>query len=331
MADAQKPQPTFTQVADWLAIRHDGAVSNLAALSGGFWSAAFAYRVGADEFVLRLSDMSEGFAIDAAAMRFTAPELPVPVVVARGNALGLHFAISRRHFGRFIETTTLQEANAVGGALDVLLAAMRAVPTKPDDAVLWHDPEASAGVSWRSWLRAGLIDDPNARVSGWRAKLASTPRVDALFRACESRIEKLLPACPERRDLVHGDLLHQNVLVADDAAYVTAIFSWKCSIRGDFLFDVAWCTFWGAWHPGIAAADLWQRTLTAADLSEGDLVDAPSRHHCYELQIAASHFGWHVWTGDDRGLAAVADAAERILERGPLPMRGTAHRESGSN
>jgi hypothetical protein len=89
--------------------------------------------------------------------------------------------------------------------------------------------------------------------------------------------------------------------------------------RGDFLFDVAWCTFWGAWHPSIAAADIWRRTLAAPDLGEGDLVDAPARHHCYELQIAASHLGWNAWTGDDQGLVAVADAAECTLERGPIP------------
>jgi aminoglycoside phosphotransferase (APT) family kinase protein len=330
MADVHKPQPTTAQVARWLAARHGGAVSDLTPLSGGFWSSAFAYRVGADELVLRLSDMDEGFAIDAAAMRFSAPDLPVPVVIDTGSALGLHFAISVRHHGRFIETTSAQEADAVGGALEVLLAALRAVPATQDEAVVWYDPEASAGVTWHSWLRAGLIDDLSAHVSGWRAKLAASPRLDALFGACESRIEELLPACPERRDLIHGDLLHQNVLVAENAAEVTAIFSWKCSARGDFLFDVAWCTFWGeALYPGIAAADLWRRTVAATDLGQGDLLDAPVRHHCYELRIAAAHLGWFAWTGDDEGLAAVADAAERTLARGPLPLRRTGGPESG--
>ncbi len=318
MTNAQKPHPTYAEVTSWLATRHDDVVLDLSPLSGGFWSSAFAYRVGEDEFVLRLSDMPEGFAIDAAAIRFRAPDLPVPLVVDTGKAMGLHFAISQRHYGCFIEATSVEEASAVGSALEGLLAAMRAVPSKPDDAVVWYDRKASADVTWRAWLRAGLVDDPDARVSRWRATLASNPRVDALFKACESRIEELLPACPERRDLIHGDLLHQNVLVADHAAHVTAIFSWKCSARGDFLFDVAWCTFWGAWHPSIAATDIWRRTLAVPDLGEGDLIDAPVRHHCYELQIAASHLGWNAWTGDDQGLVAVADAAERTFERGPF-------------
>ncbi len=321
MTEAHKPQPTISQVATWLATRHAGKILDIAPLSGGFWSSAFSYRVGSDEFVLRLSDMSEGFVIDAAAMRFTSPDLPVPVVVELGSALGLYFAISRRHYGRFVETMPVAAANGVGGALAGLLAAMRAVPATADDAVIWYDPEGSSDVTWHDWLRAGLVDNPAARVSGWRAKLASNSHLDALFKSCESRIETLLPVCPERRDLIHGDLLHQNVLVTDDGSQVTGIFSWKCSVRGDFLFDVAWCTFWGDWYPVVAAANLWRRTFLAADLNEDDLLDAPARHHCFELQIAASHLGWYAWTGDNQGLVAVAKATERTLARGPLPMQ----------
>lgn len=316
----QKPGPAIDQIADWLANRYDGTATELAPISGGFWSAAYTFRISDDDYVLRLSDMADGFAIDAAAMQFTAPDLPIPEVTEVGEALGHHYAISRRHFGRFVEDVSLEDADAAGGALARLLAALRAVPSTHHDAVVWHGPDVTTGLTWRDFLRNGLTDKPDSTVSGWRVKLAENRRIDTLFRACESRIEELLPSCPERRDLVHGDLLHQNVLVSKDATSVTAIFSWKCSVRGDFLFDVAWCTLWGPWHPGIAAAGLWRRTLNALDLTDSDLIDAPLRHHCYELQIAASHFGWNVWTGNDRELAAVAERAESILERGPLAV-----------
>lgn len=321
MSHYDKPQPTIAEIERWLADRHGAPVRELRPLKGGFWSSAYAYDVGADELVLRIGDTPDGFAIDVAAMRFAAPDLPVPVVVETGAGLGGYFAISRRHRGRFIEVSPAHEAPAVGTALESLLGALRSAPRTPGDPVLWYDADASAGSTWHAWLLSGLADDPRARVSGWREKLAADEDVDALFRRCESRIRELLPACPERRDLVHGDLLHQNVLIADDdPTRVTAVFSWKCSVRGDFLFDVAWCTFWGPWHPAVARADLWQRTLAASDLREADLASAELRHHCYELQIAASHLGWNAWIGDADGLAAVARAAERTLERGPLAL-----------
>ena len=318
MIDPKSRYPQIQEVSKWLQNRHGGADFDIEPLSGGFWSSAYVYLVGTEKLVLRFSDMSEGFRIDVAAMQFATANLPVPEVVETGEALGFHYAISKHHSGRFIEDTPIEKADAVGGALADLLTSLRSVVAKPRDAVVWYDPANAKELLWRDWISSGLVDTPGERVSGWRSGIAANRRIDAVFRACESRINKLLASCPERRDLVHGDLLHQNVLVDSDAAHVTAIFSWKCSVRGDFLFDVAWCTFWGPWHPGIEAADMWRRTLEARDLHPSDLVDAPSRHHCYELQIAATHLAWNQWIGDRDGLAKVADAADYILERGAL-------------
>ncbi|WP_420630557.1 phosphotransferase family protein [Candidatus Leptofilum sp.] len=304
------------QVHAWLNNYHHAEIRNLESLSGGFWSSAYAYQVGTDALVLRLSEMAEGFAIDKAAMHFKSPHLPVPRVIDIGQALGFHYAISERHDGRFIETTAASEGNAVGTALATLLAALRAVPTSKSDRVVWYDQSESANISWHTWLLNGLKDNSGDVVSGWRAKLAEQPEIDNLFKRCEAQIHELLPACPERRDLVHGDLLHQNVLVSEDGGEVTAVFSWKCSALGDFLYDVAWCTFWSDWHPGIAATNIWQRTMTAPDLTPADLENAALRHHCYELQIGASHLGWNAWTGNQKDLEAVAHALERTLSNG---------------
>lgn len=316
----QKPHPPLEQIAAWLVNHYDDKATNLAPISGGFWSAAYTFRVAEEEFILRFSNLAEGFAIDKAAMQFTAPDLPIPEVIEIGEALGFNYAVSRRHYGRFLEDVSVEDADKAGTALTRLLAALRTIPSTPDQLVVWHNPNDELVLTWHDWLRSGLIDNSTSTVSGWRTKLAKHSHFDAIFKTCEARIEELLPHCPERRDLVHGDLLHQNVLISEDASSVTAIFSWKCSVRGDFLFDTAWCTLWGPWHPGIEAADLWQRTLKALDLTKTDLIDAPLRHHCYELQIAASHFGWNVWTGNEKALAEVAERAEAILDRGPLLM-----------
>jgi aminoglycoside phosphotransferase (APT) family kinase protein len=310
---------SIEQISAWLFERHKAEINDLVSLKGGFWSSAFAYRVGSQEFVLRLSDMAEGFAIDAAAMQFKGPNLPIPKVVDTGKALGFNYAISERHFGRFIEDTAAEEGDAVGQILQTLLAALRSVATSKGDGVNWYDPDSVENLTWHKWLLGGLADHPDSHTSGWKAKLPDYPSIENLFNACEARIRELLPACPERRDLIHGDLLHQNVLVSDDASEVTAVFSWKCSALGDFLYDVAWCTFWSDWHPGIAAANIWKRTLDAPELTKADLEHASLRHHCYELQIGASHIGWNLWTGNQQELETLARVLERTLEKGPLP------------
>ena len=301
------------EVLAFLADRHgDEPVSDLEPLSGGFWSSAYAYRsADGHELVVRFGQLVDGFEADRAAMAYAGPDLPVPEVLEVGTAFGGSYAISLRAHGRFLEDVRPDEADVAGPAIVRLLGALHAVP--PD--------AASAGApadAWRRFLHDGLVDDPARTVHGWRERLASDPALDRLFRACESRVHELSEACPERRDVVHGDLLHGNVLLSEDASRVNAVFSWKCSVRGDFLFDTAWCTFWGHVHPGIAAADVFARVRASewANADPADLVDAAVRHHCYEVQIGASHLGWYAWTGDELNLRRLADHTAMLLERG---------------
>jgi aminoglycoside phosphotransferase (APT) family kinase protein len=303
---------SVADVTSFLTERHGAPVADVEQLKGGFWSSAFGYRAGGRELVARFGALRDGFEADRRAMAFAGPDLPVPEVLEIGAAFGAAYAISVRHHGRFLESVRPDEAAVTGPTLVGLLGALHAVPAEDETR------DRAASTSWRRWLLDGLLDEPGRPTHGWRTTLAEDAGLDRLFRACEARVTELADACPERRDLVHGDLLHGNVLIADDASRVNAVFSWKCSARGDFLFDTAWCTFWGSVHPGIAAADVWGR-VTNAPWAAGDLVDAAARHHCYELQIGASHLGWHAWTGDADGLRAVADHTALVLERGPLP------------
>ncbi|CAN5826847.1 hypothetical protein BH24ACT3_BH24ACT3_00490 [soil metagenome] len=314
--------PTLAQVSTFLHGVHGVRVQELHPLEGGFWSSAFAYRVGDRELVLRLGSLREGFEMDRAAMAFSRPDLPVPEVLEIGEGLGWSYAISRRHHGRFLETIRPEEAAVAGPTLERTLAALRAVPAERGAPSAWYSEDGLTTAStWRGWLSDGLVDDPRRPVSGWREILAADAHLDGVFRACEHRIGELLSGCPERRDLVHGDLLNRNVLIADDGTRINAVFSWKCSVRGDFLFDVAWCTLWGEWHPGVGALDLWRRTVCDPSLPEDALEDAPERHHCYELQIGASHLGWNAWTGDQEALQSVAAHTTSILSRGPMTAR----------
>ena len=174
--------------------------------------------------MVRFGDVPEGCEMDRMAMTFAGPDLPVPEVLEVGQGLGRGYAVSVRHRGRFLETITPGEAVAAGPAIDRVLAGLRAVPAQSGVPAAWYPPGGLAHDStWRGWLTAGLLDDPRNRVSGWRRILAADPNLDSLFRACEQRIGELVDACPERRDLVHGDLLNRNVLIAEDLSEVTAV------------------------------------------------------------------------------------------------------------
>jgi aminoglycoside phosphotransferase (APT) family kinase protein len=299
--------PSRAQVEAFLGDHHGRPVADLTPLTDGFWSSAFGYRVGDDELVARFGQVRQGFEADRAAMAHHSADLPVPEVLAVGEAFGGAFAVSRRHHGRFLEDVAPDEVERARPMLARLLGALRDAPRRPG-ADVEPDP------SWRRWLVATLEEDEQLPSAGWRAALAADPSADRLFRALQARVAELAEACPERRDLVHGDLLHRNVLVREDASKVEAVFSWKCAVRGDHLFDTAWCTFWGeTFHPGIAALDAWSLMRDEA----GDA--AALRHHCYELHIGASHLGWYAWTKDPASLRIVEAHTAMLLERGPRP------------
>ncbi len=314
----QKRTLAIPEVQAFLRSVHREPVHDVKALRGGFWSAAYAYRLGDEELVVRFGASRDGYDMDQAAMPFGGPALPIPEVRHVGEALGGAFAISVRHHGRFLEDIDPSEAAVVGPAIERLLVALRANRAPLDARPDWWVNTDPAASTWREWLEISLVDHADWPNHGWRARLAEHADADRVFRACEERLATLRDACPERRDLVHSDLLHQNVLLNERGEEVTAVFSWKLSMFADFLWDVAWCTLWTPWHPGIGALDLFDRTLKATDLAPADLVDAELRLGVYMLHIGAHHLGWNAFIGEEGHLRDITARTAQILESLPV-------------
>ncbi len=298
-------KPSDVEVLAFLRMHHGEEPTDLEVLGGGFWSAAYGYRLGDDELVLRINNSPDGFRSDQFAMAYRSPALPVPEVLAIGEGFGRWFAISRRHHGRFLETIGPDEADVLGPTVVGLLAGLRSIP---DSGV--------NGPAWHSWLIEAITDRPGNHVSGWRTRLADVPTVERTFVAADERIRSLLDACPDRRQLVHADLLHYNVLVSPACDAITAVFSWKHATWGDAAYDLAWCTFWSRWHDGIGALDLWDRVVPS--LPPAETVDLSLRHHAYEIHVGTNHLGWYAALGDEANLEWTRRQLDELLERGPL-------------
>ena len=78
-------------------------------------------------------------------------------------------------------------------------------------------------------------------------------------------------------------MLHFNLLVKNDQ--ISALIDWGCSKFGDFLYDLAWFTFWKVWHP--AMKDINFRKLALQHYNEIGLkvVNFEKRIRCYEIHI----------------------------------------------
>ena len=313
--------PTHDEVAAFLAQQTGATPTDLEPLTGGAWSSAWAFRAGQEELVVRFGPERSWYEADQMAAAFSGPDLPIPQVREVGTtSTGLAYALSVRHHGRFLEDAPVEYAGVVAPTLTRLLVALSRVPASADTPVMWH-PAGPPAPSWRELVLSRLVDDPRNRVHGWRAAVDADPKLAALAAAVCDRVRALIDACPERRDLVHGDLLHGNVLVSTDFHRVEAVISWKLSLRGDFLYDAAWCSVWGpVFYPGIAAIDPLSDLLRDRSLhrDEAVLADAAVRHHCYALQIAFTHLGWSLRTWKPEHLDATVDLLAELLDRGPV-------------
>lgn len=237
-------------------------------------------------------------------MAFSDSDLPVPRLLEIGEALGGFYAVSERHVGRFLEELDADGFRRILPALFEALDAMRRLP---------RDPQIRQ-VPWDQWLLDMLVDRPGERVSGWRAKLAESNHLDELFTAGHQVMEGLLPACPELHNVLHLDLLNRNVLVTDDASRLEAVFDWGCLASGDFIYEVAWFTFWAPWHPGLDAIDFRSAVLDHYAEIGLEVANFDERLACYELHIGLHHLAYNTFVpGRDEDLAKIGHRLRQVL------------------
>jgi hygromycin-B 4-O-kinase len=309
-----KDEPVDRQAAArFLAERYGPSAGSVSELGAGDWSRAFSFRLDDRDLVVRFGRHLEDFTKDQKAVAFARLELPVPTVLEVGEALGGFYAISERHFGAFLETLDERQWRNLLPALLRALDALREIQP-PGRGVEWASEDVSAPLTWRQWLVASLEDHPGERVGGWRARLKETAEIEDVFVSGERAMRSLLGACPEVRHVLHRDLLNRNVLVADDASRLEAVFDWGCSLAGDFLYEVAWCTFWAPWHPALDALDF-HRVIEEHYEAIGLSVEHfDQRLACYELQIGLEHLAYAAFIGREDDLCAVARRTVQILE-----------------
>jgi hygromycin-B 4-O-kinase len=246
-----------------------GPVSDFEPLPEGLVSQVFAFRCGAEALVVRVGPDHAGYEKDAFVARTLAgPGLPVPEVVAIGAVgAGLTLCISRRAAGVRLHDTPLADAERLAPALLNVLDALAGADITGLDGFGAFDAQGRGrSASWREHLLRF-----NAGADAWLSRL---PAADAATSArALAEIERLAPAAPIPRGLVHGDLGGANLIV--DGAEVTGVIDWDRALAGDPAYDEANLFFWNearlapvraalaGRHAGDAA---WPRTLIGYQL-----------------------------------------------------------------
>lgn len=292
-------------------------IEGVTSLFGGEFSRAFAFTAGDQPYVIRLNAFDhavDAFAKDDYAWRhFASPALPIPRVVAIGQADGQHFAISERVVGGRLEELPLAERRAlVPALLDVVDAIGRSDIGASRGYGAWFQDGNGEFATWHDFLAAVIENQPAGYYQDWHALFRDSFLERDVYEAVYRRMLRLAAYCPEARALLHNDLHTDNVL--SDGRRITGVVDWANALYGDPLYDVAWLAWWFAKNDyREAVAFLRARYGAAPQFRE--------RIACYECYIGLDDLRFYAKTGRraqyewtrDRLLALVA---REVDERG---------------
>jgi hygromycin-B 4-O-kinase len=251
------------------------------------WSTAHGFSRGGGDFIIRFSAIDEDVAKDRVAARFASPKLPIPAIVEMGEAFGGFYAISQRVAGDHLDQASGGEMLALLPSLFAALDAVRGADVSGTNGYgTWGANGTAPHPTWREALLDVENDRPTDRINGWREPLAASATGAGPFEEALRTLKALADHVPEERHLIHSDLLHNNVLFAGKR--ITAVLDWGCAMYGDFLYDIAWFSFWSAWYrawDGIDFAREAKRHFSSIGLAVPDFEE---RIRCYELHIGLS-------------------------------------------
>lgn len=290
------------------------APTHLAALKPGAWSSAFAFEANGAPYVIRFSHHRDDFERDAFARRFAGPCVPVPAVTHLGEHDGIAYAVSERATGGFIDSLSGDDfRRTVPSLLETLNALRLADHAGTQGFGGWDARGNGSHTSWRTFLRNALEDRPGERGGDWRPLLEQSVIGAESFDRDIQVLERLLVDMPEKRHVLHSDLINYNCFVRDHR--ISGIIDWGCAMYGDFVYEIAWFTFWSPWYPQWGEIDFAREALAFYRDAGADVCGFDERLTCYELQIGLAHQAYNAFVGNWTELANVTRHTTTVADR----------------
>jgi len=260
--------------------KSDEPVKTLIPLKGGEWSAAYKFVLGGSKFVIRLSHTPDNFYRDEIAAQWSSPTLPVPQILNIDYFHDQYYAISPFFDGEAFELLSASDLEQTISGFLSMMTAMQSVNLDSVEGFGTLTPEGKGAFhSWEEALLDVANDRPESLTHGWKKALAKTPEALHKYDQFYKQLTKLVQYCPEQKNLIHSDLLYQNLLVHDHK--IIAVLDWGCAMIGDPLYDIAIFAFFEPWFPAFSQVNLIQK------MQQSFLKQSPDNSRNFNQRIAA--------------------------------------------
>lgn len=259
-------------------------------IAGGEGSQAFSFKKSGEEFVIRINRHGDSaFHKDQQAYkRFASDVLPIPEILNIGQMQnGYYFAISPKVPDVLVKGLSTSEIAHIAPAMFRVLDVLHEVDISTTSGYGRWDSSANApSATWKEFLQG---------VNAFTIATATQPSLfDTSFLEKDvwdmlyARLVELTQHCPEERYLVHGDFGSDNLFVAEGE--VSGVIDWGQSLYGDFLYDIAWLTFWSKGY------DFASSYKAYAQSKGRDIHFFEERLLCYQLYIGLGSLSFYAYS-----------------------------------
>ncbi len=302
------------QIKKLLQSEFKSQISDIEPVNQGCWSKTFTFKAKSSKYVIRLADSRDNYDRDRFAWRLAGDILPIPEIkkISKVSTSGDYYCISKYISGEYIEDLETSEMTELVPQILQLITQLKKVDLSKTAR---YGPFNSKGIgsfkSWKDFLLAIDHDSKNHTISGWSKKLRKSDRGQRLFEKGYIKLNELVKYCPNNRYLIHSDLLHFNLLIKENR--ISAVLDWGCSKFGDFLYDLAWFTFWGDFHTNMQHIDFREEAKKHFKQEGIKVAEFEKRILCYEIHIALDSLAYTAWAGNWDDLDEVCIRLEKRL------------------
>ncbi len=288
-------------------------ISDLQTIEGGQVARTFAFRAGAQEYILRFNDASHmpiSFAKEAMlSQRILPSQIPFPPVLQVGKWRGFHFAISQRLPGKTLMELPIQEVEQLLPQVIAILDAIHHIDVSQSKNYGTFD-ELGIGLypDWRSSLVQVREEEEDWNYYGkWHALFERTFLERKLFDDLFERMVALLDYCPAERYFLHGSYSLNNILAHEGK--ITGVVDWLSAQYGDFVYDIAGLDFW------IPELNMRERCLQYYQERQISIPFYEERVLCYEYHSMLDAMRFFAKKEDFQRYQWVCQRMQQLLQR----------------
>lgn len=305
--------PIKQQVRKFLAGVIGSDINNLLSIDQGEWTTVYSFSTKNKNFIIRFSNFSEDFEKDKFAYSFASKKLPIPKITAMGQAFNGYYAISDKLPGIAIDLLDSGQVQRIIPSILNLFDALRESDISNTQGYGgWMANKKGAYSSWKQALLDINNDSPKKRIHGWKSKLKTSTIGVEPFSNIYQKFSSLVESCPEDRYLIHADLLHYNLLATNNQ--ISAVLDWGCSQYGDFLYELAWFTFWSSWFPSMKGINFREKALQHYSEIGLKVPNFEERLLCYELHIGLDGITYSSFTQNWNQVEKVVKQTMELVE-----------------